>query len=167
MREAVGSGIRAIVSRWRSSPSGRPAGSWLGATTPSLNGPLSPCGYNPRVETTSEPDWHARMREWCRGITLRLLPANAISYLRYDSLGTPMRALIARDPEEFEELPNGVSLRERLCPVCRTMTEPPDNSLRASVELDFGKFTIARFVWVHAQCFSQCVETGEQRGIPW
>jgi hypothetical protein len=45
-----------------------------------------------------------------------------------------MRASIARDPDEFEELPTGVSLRERLCRVCRTMTEPLGNAaMTASV----------------------------------
>jgi hypothetical protein len=115
-----------------------------------------------------EPDPHERLRELCRGITLRVLPADAVSSLRDDHLGTAVRAWIARDPDEFESLlALAVSLRERLCPVCRTMTEPPGDAIRASLELEFERCTIGRFVWAHARCFARCVETGEPRGIPW
>lgn len=117
-----------------------------------------------------EPDSHERLRELCRGITLRSLPADAITGLRSDRLGTPVRALIARDPDEFEELlPLAVSMRERLCPVCRTMTELCADALRASLELEFpkGLANLGRFVWVHTQCFAKCSETGQPRSFPW
>jgi len=116
-----------------------------------------------------ESDHHERLRELCRGITLRILPEDALGGLRDDHLGIPIRASIARDPDEFEELlPLAASVRERLCPVCRTMTEPSGDALRASVELEFAKYGgFGRLVWAHAECFARCVETGEPRGIPW
>jgi hypothetical protein len=94
-----------------------------------------------------EPDHHARLRELCRGITLRLLPDDAISGSRDTHLGIPVRASIARDPDEFDELlPLAAAVRERLCPVCRTMTEPSGDALRASLELEFAKSGISA-VW--------------------
>lgn len=112
------------------------------------------------------PGLHERMRELCRGITLRLVPADAISRLSDDQLGSPKRVLIARDPDELESM-LAIVVREPVCPICGESTEPSSVAFRASLELEFGRFEIGRFVWAHAECFARCIDTGKERGIPW
>ena len=112
------------------------------------------------------PDPHERMRELCRGITLRLLPADAISRLRDDRFGTPKRALIGRDPDELESMLTIVA-REPVCPICGEATELSTDAVRATLEIAYDRLDIGRLVWTHGECLARCPDTGEQRGIPW
>ena len=117
-----------------------------------------------------EIDIHDRLRELCQGITLRLLPQDALPRLRMDQFGAIQRALIAADPEglEFSAFDDD---REPICPICGESTKPPAEALRAYLELEFERFKnvgrIGKLAWAHVECFSLCVDTGEQRGFPY
>ena len=117
-----------------------------------------------------EIDIHDRLRDLCRGITLRLLPSDALPRLRLDQFGAIQRALIAADPDgsEFSAFDDD---RDPICPICGEFTKPPAEALRACLELEFEKFQnagrIAKLAWAHVECFSLLVDTGEQRGFPY
>ena len=115
-------------------------------------------------------DIHDRLRDLCRGITLRLLPQDAFSRLRLDPFGEITRALIAVDPDGVEFAAFDDS-REPICPICGESTKPPAEALRAYLELEFERFKnagrIGKLAWAHVDCFSLCVDTREQRGFPY
>jgi hypothetical protein len=113
-----------------------------------------------------EIDIHDRLRDLCRGITLRLLPQDAFSRLRLDPFGEITRALIAVDPDGVEFAAFDDS-REPICPICGETTKPPAEALRASLELETEKLNFGRPAWAHVECFSLCIDTGEQRGFPY
>ena len=120
-----------------------------------------------------ETDIHDHFRDLCRGITLRLVPQGALGRLsddhRFWGFGAITRALIAPDPDGSEFLAFDDS-RKPICPICGEPAKGPAEALRAMLELEFEKLKsggIAQFAWAHVHCLASCLDTGEQRGIPW
>ena len=120
---------------------------------------------NARCENPMTTDAYERIRQLCRGITLRLLLWRHRPLVGEDQFGVAKRVMIARDPDGLESLLTIVD-RDVVCPICGESTKGLE-ALPASLEVEFEKFTLGQFVWAHTKCFEGCAETGEPRGLPY
>ena len=113
----------------------------------------------------AEPDEEAREKfdALFRGIKLRILtnpPAIPLSL----GCGTPLRVGIAPDPIEVADR---LLRRSDTCAICGEVTMAGER-IAASLLPEFeNHVSYLEGVWVHQSCLDSCIETDEQRGIPW
>jgi hypothetical protein len=110
----------------------------------------------------AEQEWE-RFRQTFRGIKRRLLPS--LAHIEADQqLGTIRRAFISPDPPEAaHRLPRMSSS----CPVCGD-TPASDERVAASIEPEYERgISVMIGAWTHPACLAACVETQDDRGVPW
>jgi hypothetical protein len=120
------------------------------------------------VSYTQDDDWE-RWRSHFRGIRRRLLPHGPAAPVDHGgAFGRLVRVTISEDPVEIDQHPTGgPQSRKETCAICGTPTTAAFR-IAASLEPEFESgLTYLTPVWVHNQCFEQCPQTNEERGVPW
>ncbi|HUP61111.1 MAG TPA: hypothetical protein VNA69_11890 [Thermoanaerobaculia bacterium] len=110
----------------------------------------------------TEEEWE-HFRQTFRGIKRRALPSTE-HVAPDDQLGPIVRAFISPDPPgAADRLPRTTET----CPVCGVIASPADR-IAASVEPEYGiGFPVMIGAWAHPSCLASCIETPDDRGVPW